>query len=101
MTQVPRRKKQIERYYLDHSMAERHCRDIEAYFESELRAYIKYAVNHILEGSIMTHQQRVDFVRGWMRSWLKDDRLHIKVIKPKSRKKGLKIPQRMVNKPKA
>jgi hypothetical protein len=35
----------------------------------------------------MTHKQRVDFVRGWMRTWLADDRLHRKVIKPKTRKK--------------
>ena len=85
MNEVQRRLKQIKRYYLDKKMAERHCRDIEAYFEAELRAYIKFAAYHILEGSIMTHQQRVDFVRGWMRSWLKDDRLHLRVIKPKAR----------------
>ena len=86
MIHISKRTKQIKRYYLDSKMAERHCADIEAYLETELRAYIKYATNHILEGSIMTHKQRVDFVRGWMRTWLADDRLHRKVIKPKTRK---------------
>ena len=66
-------------------MARKHCEDIEAYLENELRAYIKYASNHILDGSLMTHRQRVDFVRGWMRSWLDDRRLHLRVQKPKAK----------------
>jgi hypothetical protein len=78
-SQIPKRTRQIERHYLDRRMAERHCEDIEAYLEQELRAYIKYAVNTILRGSVMTHRQRVDFVRGWMRSWLSDDQLHRRV----------------------
>lgn len=88
MSQVPKRLKQIQRYYLDKAMAELHCKDVEAYFDDELRAYIKYAVNHILAGSIMTHRQRVDFIRGWMRSWLADDTLHKRVhtAKHKTRK---------------
>jgi hypothetical protein len=53
--------------------------------EQQLRGYIKCAVNEILRGSVMTHRQRVDFVRGWMRSWLSDDGLHRRVTKPKSR----------------
>ena len=59
------------------------CKDIEAYLEVDLKNYIKYAVNHILEGSVMTHRQRVDFVRGWMRSWLSDAQLHRRVRKTK------------------
>ena len=66
MSQVPRRTKQIQRYYLDKKQAEKHCKDIELYFEQELRSYMKYAVNVILQGSILTHRQRVDFVRGWI-----------------------------------
>jgi len=85
MSQIKRRTEQIKRYYLDRRQAEKHCEDIEAYLEQELRAYIKYAVNRILEGSVMTHRQRVDFVRSWMRSWLGDDQLHKRVQKPKSR----------------
>lgn len=85
MTQVPKRTRQIQRYYLDREMARRHCEDIEAYMEQQLRGYIKCAVNEILRGSVMTHRQRVDFVRGWMRSWLSDDGLHRRVTKPKSR----------------
>ena len=81
MTQIKRRTDQIKHYYLDHKQAEKHCEDIEAYLEQELRNYIKYAVNHILEGSVMTHRQRVDFVRGWMRSWLSDAQLHRRVNK--------------------
>jgi hypothetical protein len=81
MTQIKRRTEQIKHYYLDRRQAEKHCEDIEAYFEQELRNYIKYAVNHILEGSVMTHRQRVDFVRGWMRSWLSDAQLHRRVRK--------------------
>jgi len=88
MNEVQRRLKQIKRYYLDSKMAERHCEDIESYMDNELRAYIKYAVNHILEGSLMTHRQRVDFVRGWMRKWLANDRLHTRVQKPKLRRKA-------------
>lgn len=82
-SQVPKRLRQIERYYLDRRMAQRHCEDIEAYLEQELRSYIKHAVTHILRGSVMTHRQRVDFVRGWMRSWLADDHLYRRVLKPK------------------
>lgn len=78
-SQIPRRTQQIKRYYLDRRQAEKHCEDIEAYLETELRAYIKYAANHLLEGSTMTHHQRVDFVRSWMRSWLSDDRLHRRI----------------------
>ena len=85
MSQVKRRTDQIRKYYLDRRQAEKHCEDIEAYLEQELRAYIKFAVNVILEGSVMTHRQRVDFVRSWMRSWLKDDQLHKRVHKPKLR----------------
>lgn len=84
-SQVPKRLKQIQRYYLDHKRAQKHCEDIEAYLEQELRGFIKYAVNTILEGSVMTHRQRVDFVRSWMRSWLKDDQLHRRVRKPRAR----------------
>ena len=83
MSQIKRRTDQIRRYYLDRRQAEKHCEDIEAYLEQELRAYIKYAVNVILQGSVMTHRQRVDFVRSWMRSWLKDDQLHKRVHKSK------------------
>jgi hypothetical protein len=82
-SQVPKRLRQIRRYYLDNQRAQKHCEDIEAYLEQELRGYIKYAVNTILEGSVMTHRQRVDFVRGWMRSWLADDHLYRRVQKPK------------------
>ena len=71
-SQVPKRLKQIQRYYLDRKMAQRHCEDIEADFEQDLRKYIKYAVDHILAGSIMTKRQRIEFVRGWMRSYLGD-----------------------------
>jgi hypothetical protein len=78
-SQIPRRTQQIKRYYLDRRQAEKHCEDIEAYMETELRAYIKYAANHLLEGSTMTHRQRVDFVRSWMRSWLADDALHRRI----------------------
>jgi hypothetical protein len=74
-SQVPKRLKQIQRYYLDRRMAQRHCEDIEAYFEQDLRKYIKYAVDHILAGSIMTKRQRIEFVRGWMRSYLGDNDL--------------------------
>jgi len=74
-SQVPKRLKQIQRYYLDRKMAQRHCEDIEAYFEQDLRKYIKYAVDHILQGSIMTKRQRIEFVRGWMRSYLGDSDL--------------------------
>ena len=80
-SQVPKRTQEIARYYLDRKRAERHCEDIEGYLEQELRAYIKYAVNTILRGSVMTHRQRVDFVRGWMRSWLRDDQLYRRVTK--------------------
>ena len=85
MSQVKRRTNQIKRYYLDRKMAERHCEDIEAYLEQQLRSYLKHAAYEILRGSIMTHRQRVDFVRGWMRSWLSDDTLYKRVVKPKSR----------------
>tara|TARA_B100000941_G_C28499368_1_gene553036 strand:+ start:1486 stop:1743 length:258 start_codon:yes stop_codon:yes gene_type:complete len=85
MTDTNKRARQIDRYYLDKKMARKHCEDIEAYLENELRAYIKYASNHILDGSLMTHRQRVDFVRGWMRSWLDDRRLHLRVQKPKAK----------------
>lgn len=85
MSQVKRRTDQIRKYYLDRRQAEKHCEDIEAYLEQELRAYIKFAANVILEGSVMTHRQRVDFMRSWMRSWLKDDQLHKRVHKPKLR----------------
>ena len=71
-SQVPRRLKQIKRYYLDQRMAERHCQDIEAYFHDELRKYIRYACDEILKGSVLTRRQRVDFVRGWMSSYLRD-----------------------------
>ena len=81
-SQIPKRTRQIQRHYLDRAVAQRHCEDIEAYLEQELRGYIKYAVNTILRGSVMTHRQRVDFVRGWMRSWLADDQLHRRVQKP-------------------
>jgi len=74
-SQVPRRVKQIKRYYLDQAMAKRHCEDIEAYFEDQLRKYIKYACDVILKGSVLTKRQRADFVRGWMRSYLKDPTL--------------------------
>ncbi len=84
-SQVPKRTKQIGKYYLDKKMAQRHCEDIEAYLEEQLRSYIKHAVYEILRGSIMTHRQRVDFVRGWIRSWCGDDTLHKRVTKPKSR----------------
>ena len=53
-------------------MARRHCEDIESYFHNELRKYIKYACEEILKGSVLTRSQRVDFVRGWMRSYLKE-----------------------------
>ena len=82
-SQVSKRTRQIQRHYLDKKQAEKHCIDIEKYFEQELRAYLKYAVNVILQGSILTHRQRVDFVRGWMRSWLSDDRLHKRLHKHK------------------
>ena len=84
-SQVPKRTQQIRRYYLDAQMAQRHCEDIEAYMEQQLRGYLKHAVHEILRGSLMTHRQRVDFVRGWLRSWLADDQLHRRVVKPKSR----------------
>ncbi len=71
-SQVPKRLKQIQPYYLDRKMAQRHCEDIEAYFEQDLRKYIKYAVDHILAGSIMTKRQRREFVGGRMRSYLGD-----------------------------
>jgi len=45
---------------------------------------MKYAVNVILQGSILTHRQRVDFVRGWMRSWLGNDKLHKRLHKHKN-----------------
>jgi hypothetical protein len=82
-SQVPKRTKQIQRHYLDKKQAEKHCVDIEMYMEQELRAYLKYAVNVILRGSILTHRQRVDFIRGWMRSWLSDDKLHKRLTKNK------------------
>ena len=85
MTDTNKRARQIGRYYLDKKMARKHCEDIEAYLENELRAYIKYASNHILDGSLMTHRQRVDLVRGWMRIWLDDRRLHLRVQKPKAK----------------
>ena len=84
MSQVPRRTRQIQRYYLDKKQAQKHCKDIELYFEQELRSYMKYAVNVILQGSILTHRQRVDFVRGWMRAWLGDDKLHKRLHKHKN-----------------
>ena len=82
-SQVPKRTKQIERHYLDKKQAERHCMDIERYMEQELYAYLKYAVNTIIEGSILTHRQRIDFVRGWMRSWLGDDKLRKRIPRKK------------------
>jgi|TARA_B100000686_G_scaffold354527_1_gene465264 hypothetical protein len=82
-SQVPKRTKQIERHYLDKKQAEKHCIDIERYMEQELYAYLKYAVNTILEGSILTHRQRVDFVRGWMRSWLANDKLRKRIPRKK------------------
>ena len=82
-SQVSKRTRQIQRHYLDKKQAEKHCIDIEKYFEQELRAYLKYAVNVILQGSILTHRQRVDFVRGGMRSWLSDTRLHKRLHKRK------------------
>ena len=85
MSQIKRRTDQIRRYYLDRRQAEKHCEDIEAYLEQQLKGYIKFAVTTILEGSVMTHRQRVDFVRSWMRSWLKDYQLHKRVQKPKLR----------------
>lgn len=74
-SQVPKRTRQIQRYYLDRKMAQRHCEDIEAYLDQELRKYIKYACDEILKGSVMTKRQRADFVRGWMRSYLADPKL--------------------------
>jgi len=71
-SQVPRRTRQIAPYYLDRQVAQRHCEDIEAYFDQELRKYIKYACEEILKGSVLTRRQRTDFVRGWMRSYLRD-----------------------------
>ena len=71
----------IRGHYLDRRQAEKHCEDIDAYLETELRAYIKYAANHLLRGSTMTHRQRVDFVRSWMRSWLRDERLHRRIAR--------------------
>jgi hypothetical protein len=83
-SQVPKRTRQIQKHYLDKKQAEKHCIDIEQYFEQELRSYMKYAVNVILQGSILTHRQRVDFIRGWMRSWLSDDKLHKRLHKHKN-----------------
>ena len=71
-SQVPRRTRQIAPHYLDRRVAQRHCEDIEAYFDQELRKYIKYACEEILKGSVLTRRQRTDFVRGWMRSYLRD-----------------------------
>jgi len=71
-SQVDKRTRQIQRQYLDRAVARRHCEDIESYFHNELRKYIKYACEEILRGSVLTRGQRVDFVRGWMRSYLKE-----------------------------
>ena len=87
MSEIQKRVKQIQHHYHDKAMARRHCEDIEAYLEHQLRYYIKHAAHEILRGSVMTHRQRVDFVRGWMRSWLGDSDLHRRIAKPKSGRK--------------
>ena len=56
MSEIQKRVKQIQHHYLDKAMARRHCEDIEAYLEHQLRYYIKHAAHEILRGSVMTHR---------------------------------------------